>query len=230
MTIRSAIEAISYGAVPAAFLLLAVPAFAQTQDHAPVDLPAASAMTNDGRDSWTYVNPEANFTRYRTVIVEPATVYTGADAQFDGVDQDDRVKYAAMMSDALRAELAKSFASPAAPGADTLRLRMSLLGVSKTKGGIATATRVTPLGFGLSAAKSVLGKGGTFTGSVLYAVEGYDARSNALLFTAVRRKTPDPLDIPATLSTSDTVKSVARDFANSARLKLENMTGITPAP
>ncbi len=230
MTIRSAIGAISCAALPAAVLLLATPAIAQTKDHAPVDLPASSAMVHDGSDSWTYVNPDANFTSYRTVIVDPATVYAGPDAQFNDVDQGDRTKYAAMMSDALKAELAKSFAAPATPGGDTLRLRMSLLGVSKTKGGIATATRVTPLGFGLSAAKSVLGKGGTFTGSVLYAVEGYDAKSGSLLFTAVRRRTPDPLDIPATLSTTDTVKSVARDFANSARLKLENMTGVTPAP
>jgi len=231
-SLSSAIRAISCGAIPAAALLAATPALAQTQDHAPVNLPAASAMTQDktGGDSWTYVNPSASFGKYRTVIVEPATVYTGPDAQFVDVDQADRAQYAAILSDSLRSELAKSFPSPAKPGADTLVVRMSLLGASKTKGGIATATRVTPIGFGLSAAKSVLGKGGTFTGSVLMAVEAYDGKTGDLLFTAVRRRHPDPLDIPATLSTTDTVKSVARDFANSARLKLENMTGVSPAP
>ena len=228
MTIRSAIGSLSC----AAMLLISAPAFAQTQDHAPVALPAAGAMTQDkeGSDSWTYVNPATSFGKYRTVIVEPATVYTGPDAQFGDIDQADRAQYAAILSDTLRSELAKSFPSPAKPGADTLVVRMSLLGATKTKGGIATATRVTPLGFGLSAAKSVLGKGGTFTGSLLMAVEAYDGKSGDLLFTAVRRRHPDPLDIPATLSTTDTVKSVARDFANSARLKLENMTGASPAP
>jgi hypothetical protein len=91
------------------------------------------------------------------------------------------------------------------------------------------ATRVTPLGFGLSAAKSLLGKGGSFTGSVLFAVEAYDGRSGTLLLTAVRRRTPDPLDIPATVSTTATVEAVARDFAESARKRLENMTGIASA-
>jgi hypothetical protein len=232
MTIRSAMGTIAHAAMPAAILLLSTTAAAQTKDNAPVALPAASAMTQDkrGSESWTYVNPAANFTKYRTVIVEPATVYTGPDAQFDDVDQADRTRYAAMMSDALRNELATSFPAPARPGADTLRVRMSLLGVDKTKGGVATATRVTPLGFGLSAAKSLLGKGGTFTGSVLYAVEAYDGQSGNLLFTAVRRLGPDPLDIPATLSTTDTVKAVARDFAQRALKKLQNMTGVAPAP
>lgn len=225
MTTRSAIGAISRAAIPAAILLFAPPAFARTQDQPPVDVPASAQMTQDpqGGDSWTYVNPAANFTKYRTVIVEPTTVYTGPDAQFGDIDQADRAQYAGIISDALRTGIGKSFPPPARPGADTLIVRTSLLGAKKTIGGVATATRVTPLGFGLSAAKSLLGKGGTFTGSVLLAIEGYNGKSGELLFTAVRRRTPDPLDIPATLSTTDTVKAVARDFADSAVKKLQNM-------
>ena len=71
---------------------------------------------------------------------------------------------------------------------------MTLLGAKKTAGGVATATRVTPLGFATSALKSALGKSGTLTGSILYAVEAYDARTGELLIGAVRRRTPDPLD------------------------------------
>ena len=71
-----------------------------------------------------------------------------------------------------------------------------------------------------------MGKTGTFTGSLLYSVELYDARSNELLLAAVRRRTPDPLDVPATLSTTDTVKAIAREFADGARERLEDLTGI----
>ena len=88
---------------------------------------------------------------------------------------------------------------------------------------------MTPLGFATSALKSALGKKGTLTGSVLYAVELYDAKTNELLLAAVGRRTPDPLDVPATLSTTDTIKAVARDFANSARRRLEEMTQVRPA-
>ena len=232
MTKRSAIGAFARAAAPAAILMLATPAIAQTQDHAPVDLPDAQLMTQDkaGSESWTYVNPSVNFTTYRNVIVDPTSVYTGPDAQFGDISQADRDQYAILMTDELRSEIGKSIPAPSGPpGADTLRLRVVLLGAQKTVGGVATATRATPIGLGLNAFKSLIGKKGTLTGSLLFAVEGYNGKSGELLFTAVRRRTPDPLDIPATLSTTDTVKAVARDFADAAVLKLQNMMA-APAP
>ena len=53
-----------------------------------------------------------------------------------------------------------------------------------------------------------------------------DARTNELLLAAVRRRTPDPLDVPATLSKTETVKAVAREFADGARKRLEDLTGV----
>lgn len=214
--------------LPAMVLMTAVPVSAQTEDHAPVALPGSNLMTQDkaGSESWTYAQPITRFQNYRTVIVMPTKVYSGPDAQFEGIDPADRAKYADIITQELQTEIAKSFPAPPKPQADTLRIQVTLLGGEKTKGGVATATRVTPIGLGLSAVKSALGKQGTFTGSVLYAVEAYDARSNELLLAAVRRRTPDPLDIPATLSTTDTVKAVARDFAENARKRLETLTGL----
>jgi hypothetical protein len=219
-------------ALPAVALLTAAPVYAQARDHAPVSLPSARQMTQDkaGTESWTYAQPTSRFLRYRTVIVDPTTVYQGADAQFEGIEPADRAKYAQIITDELRSEIAKTFPVPPKAQADTLRLHVTILGAEKTKGGIATATRVTPLGFATSALKSALGKSGTFTGSVLYAVELYDAKTNELLLAAVRRRTPDPLDVPATLSTTDTIKAVARDFANSARRRLEELTRANGTP
>jgi hypothetical protein len=183
-------------------------------------------MTQDkpGSESWTYAQPRSVFLKYKTVIVDPAVVYQGADAQFEGIDRADRQKFADMITRELRSEIGKSFPTPAKPQADTLRLKVTILGAQKTQGGLATATRVTPLGFATSALKSAIGKKGSYTGSVLYAVELTDARTNELLIAAVRRRTPDPLDVPATLSTTDTVKAVAREFADGARRRLEELT------
>ena len=217
------------GAAAVILMATAVPAQAQTRDHAPVALSSSSKMSQDkpNTETWTYAQPRSAFLKYRTVIVDPTVVYQGPDAQFEGIDQADRVKYAGMITDELRSEIAKTFPTPAKPQADTLRVRVTILGGKKTMGGVATATRVTPLGFATSALKSAIGKTGSFTGSLLYAVELFDAKSNELLLAAVRRRTPDPLDVPATISTTETVKSVARDFANSARERLEELTQAT---
>ena len=207
-------------------LFVAMPANSQTRDHAPVSLKSSSKMSQDapGSESWTYAQPVSVFAKYRTVIVDPTTVYQGPDAQFEGIEYADRARFADIITQELRTELAKTFPAPAGPQADTLRIKVSILGAQRTQGGLATATRVTPLGFATSAVKSALGKKGTLTGSVLFAVEVYDARTNELLIAAVRRRTPDPLDIPATLSTTDTVKAVARGFAENARKRLEELT------
>ena len=228
MTAR--VSTLRLGAVSLISLLVAAPLSAQTKDHAPTALPSASKMSQDkpGTESWTYAQPVQVFTKYRTVIVDNTTVYRGPDAQFDGIDPADREKYAGIITQELRSEIAKTFPTPARPQADTLRLKVTILGATKTKGGLATATRVTPLGFATSALKSAVGRKGSFTGSVLYSVELYDARTNELLLAAVRRRTPDPLDVPATLSTTDTVKAVAREFADGARKRLEQLTQITP--
>ena len=219
-----------YLLLSASALLIAAPAVAQTRDHAPVALQSAKRMAQDkpGTESWTYAQPVAVFQKYRTLIVDPTVVYNGADAQFDEIEYADRTKFADIITQELRSELAKSFPAPAKAQADTMRLRVTMLGAEKTIGGLATATRVTPFGFATSALKSALGKTGTMTGSVLYAVELFDARTNELLLAAVRRRTPDPLDVPATLSTTDTVKAVAREFADGARKRLEDLTGTRP--
>ena len=214
--------------IAAAMLLGAAPAFGQTEDHAPVGLKSATQMAQDkpGSESWTYAQPKSAFAKYRTVIVLPTVVYQGPDSQFDGsINAADRAKFAGIVTDELRRELNKSFPTPARAQADTLRIKVTLLGAEKTTGGVATATRVTPLGFATSAVKSALGKKGSFTGSLLYAVEVFDARSNELLLAAVRRRTPDPLDVPATLGTEETVKAVAREFADGARKRLLDLTG-----
>lgn len=210
-------------------LLLAVPiaALAQTRDHAPTSLPSSSRLKQDKArsESWTYAKPGLRLGDFRSVMIAPTVVYSGPDAQFDGVDGADRQKYARILTEALREELAKSFPIVGAPRADTLRIKITLLGADTTKGGVATATRVTPLGLAASAARSIRGKEGRFTGSLLLALELHNGRGNELQFAAVRRRSPDALDIPATVSTTETVKAIAEELAKDIRERLDRAGG-----
>jgi Protein of unknown function (DUF3313) len=211
--------------LPLTLIIASGPALAQTKDHAPAALPSSSVMTHDRGESWTYVKPKLDLHKYRSVMLEPTVVYSGADAQFDNIPRADRQRFATIVTDELRAELGKAMPLVQRAGPDTARLQVTLLGVEGTKGGLATATRVMPIGFAVSAVKSLAGKPGSLTGSMLFAVELTDATSGELEVAAVRRRTPDALDIGATLSTSDTVKSVARDFARNVSEKLAPATG-----
>ena len=206
------------------------PASAQTKDNAPVALQSSSKLSQDkaGTENWTYFKPGFDLSKYRAVTVDPTSVYKGPDAQFDGIAPADRQKFADILTTALGSELAGAYPAPAKAGPGTLRLHVTILGAKKTKGGIATATRLTTFGLATNAIKSAAGKPGTMTGSVLFAVEAFDGETGELLGAGVRRRSPDPLDIPSTLSTTDTVKAIARDFAENIRKRLEK-AGIVPA-
>lgn len=203
-------------------LLIAAPlsaAAAQTRDRAPVDLPSSSRMTHDRGESWSYFKPGLNLASYRQIIVEPTRVYDGPDAQFNDVDRPARQRYANIVTSRVRTELASRVA--ARPGAGIARLRLTLLGMDDTEGGLATATRVTPLGIASNAVRSVTGREGRLTGSMLFALELFDSRSGELLAAVVRRRAPDALDIPATLGTTETVEAIARELAQDIRQRLD---------
>lgn len=202
-----------------AFLVTA-PAAAQTQDHAPQALASAQELEHDKKESWTYIKPDLHLARYTAVQVQPTVVYRGTDAQFEDIPQEDRTMFAQLMTDALREELAKSFRLVQAPAANTMRLRMTLVGAKKTTGGVGTVSSVMPLGLVTNVVKSATGKKGTFSGSVLFAIEIFDSRSGDLLAAVVRREAPDALDIKATVSTTDTVKAVADNIAKKLRQRL----------
>src|SRR6185369_7428109 len=103
-----------------ALAFVAQQAAAQTRDHPPTSLESSSKMTKDSPDSesWTYAQPKSVFTKYRTVIVEPTRVYDGPDAQFNGIDPADPPRFAAIITQELQQELAKTFPAPAQPQAD----------------------------------------------------------------------------------------------------------------
>lgn len=187
-----------------------------------MSLPSSGAMTQDkpNSESWTYFKSGLNLARYKAAYIQPTAVYRGPDAQFDSITEEDKAKYATILSNALDVELRQSFAMAPKPGPGVLNIQMTLLGVERTKGGVATATRVTSFGLAANALKSIAGKPGTFTGSLLLAVEITDGATGELLVGAVRRRSPDALDIPATFSTTDTAKAVARDVAKRLHEKL----------
>jgi hypothetical protein len=204
--------------------LPAAPAFAQTEDHAPTALSSASRMSHDRGESWTYVRPGLDLAAFRNIMIDPVAVYTGPDAQFDDIDSAERRQYAQILDEALRRELASARPIVRRAAAGTARLRVTLIGMEKTMGGVATATRATPLGMASSVVRSVTGRGGRLTGSMLIALEMFDS-GGQLQAAIVRRREPDALDIPATLGTTETARAIARDFAKSIRDRFQGGGG-----
>ena len=199
------------------------PIFAQ----APSALRSSSKLSEDAAksDSWTYRNPQVAIAQYRRFIIQPTEVYGAPTAEWGSTTREERQKFAAYMTSALRDQIGKGYEIVQAPGPGVATMRLTLLGVKTTTKVAATATRVTPFGLALNGVKSIAGKPGSFSGSMQAAFELSDSRTGELLFAAVRRRSPDALDIESTLSTEKTVEAVADDIAASIRKGLDKANG-----
>lgn len=195
--------------------------------QAPSELESASQLTPDpGKgDSWTYRNPDAALNKYQRFLVQPTQVSADPAARWGSSSPEQRQKYAAYMTKALVREVAKGYQIVDRPGPGVAILRLTLLGVNDTVPLIATATRLTPMGFAVNGVKSLAGRKGSMTGSVHAALEISDAQSGDLLFAAVRQRAPVALDITSTLSTEKTVEAVADDIAKSVRAGIDKANG-----
>src|SRR5882762_7501931 len=79
----------------------------------------------------------------------------------------------------------------------TLRLRLTLTGASTNTPVLGPLSRFDIAGGLYNSVQAVRGGEGTFTGSVIYAVEIYDAPTNRLLSAYVTKQYPGSLNIMA---------------------------------
>ena len=186
---------------------------------APSNLGSSSQLRPDSgiRGAYIYHAPTIDTARYHRLLIEPTVVYTGPEASFPGVSDQDKQRFAQSVTDEFRKVLSARFQIADAPAADVVRVRVTLIGVKPTTGGLATATRVIPIGAAINAVRGATGMGGSLTGGIELAVEILDSQSNDLLASVVRNEAPGTFDIEATLSTNDTVSASARGAAESLR-------------
>ena len=211
----------------ALFAALTLSAPAALLAQAPSSLSSASQLEHDeGKgDSWTYRNPDVALSKYQRFIIHPTAVHSDPTAQWGKTTPEQRQKYAAYMTKALQAEVGAGYQIVDKPGPGVATLKLTLLGVSQTVPLLATASRLSPMGFAMNGIQSLRGKKGSMTGSAQMALEVTDSRNGELLFAAVRKRSPVALDIESTLSTEKTVEAVADDIAKAIRKGIDAANG-----
>lgn len=194
-------------------------ACASDREGKPTDLASSAQLQQDQnqRDKWTYRAQGIDLSKYRRFQFEPVVVYGGQDASFGNISASDRQRLAEIVGQEFARVIGEKYPVVGTAGADVARIRVTLLGVEGTVGGVATVSRLLPVGIAVNAAKGATGGSGSFTGSIEVAVEAFDSQSNELLAAGIRRATPAVYDIEATFSTAQTVRSSAYGAANTLR-------------
>ncbi|EPM46656.1 DUF3313 domain-containing protein [Pseudomonas syringae] len=152
---------------------------------------------NSGRIPFKY-STSVNWNQYDKIMLEPVVIYSGADAQFSDLERNEKTVLANDMTIKFSEALGKHFRFADTPARGTLRIRLTLTGAETTVAGLSTFSRFD-IGMGsYNLVQASRDREGTFTGSVSYAVEIYDASTSQLLESYVTRQYPKVYDISST--------------------------------
>ena len=180
---------------------------ASTQPTPYIELASSSQLRPNLQDSSGRipyrVSKSVNWRSYANVIVDPVVIYKGPDHQFEEISERDKAALADCMQVEFAEKLKTRFNLVNAAAPNTLRVHLTLTGAKTTTRGLSTFTRFDLAGGPYNIVQAIRGKEGSFTGSVTYAVEVFDATSNALLEAYVTKQYPSPMNIGASLGTLD---------------------------
>ncbi|GAE48731.1 hypothetical protein XPR_0861 [Xanthomonas arboricola pv. pruni MAFF 301420] len=156
---------------------------------------------------------EVDWSRYSSAIIEPVRIYRGPDAQFEKVSDSDKRMLAAYMQEQFNEVLEKRWRRVDEPKENTLRICITLTGAKPSKRVINTFMKMDIGGGPYNAMQAARGKEGAFTGSVSYAVEVFDARTDRLLSAYVEKQYPNAMNVKASLGAYGAAKTGIRKGA-----------------
>ncbi len=172
-----------------------------------------------GRIPYNYAT-QVDLRDYKNIIVDPVVVYRGQDSQFEEVTEADKAALAVYMQSEFEAKLRGRFRLTRDVGRDTLRLKLTLTGAKSSTRFLSTASRFDLAGAPYNLVQAARGKEGAFTGSVMYAVELYDASTNQLVNAYVTKQYPGPYNLGASLGLMDASKAGVRNGADALLAQL----------
>lgn len=151
-----------------------------------------------GRIPYSYAEP-TNWHDYDRIIVDPVAIYRGADNQFGDMSDDDKRTLADYMRFKFSEKLEARFALVNDVAPRTLRLKLTLTGAENNSAVVSTVVKFDLAGGLYNGVQAVRGREGMMTGSVIYAVELFDASSNRLLASYITKQYPGAMNIGATI-------------------------------
>ncbi len=148
----------------------------------------------------------ANWAGYSKVIIDRVDIYQGPDNQFGDMSVTDKAALAQYMQEQFAIALGKRFTITNMPGADTLRVKLTLTG-AETTGLIGIFAHIDMAGNLYNGIQAVRGKEGLNTGWVMYAVEVSNSTTGKLLEAFEEKQYPNAFNIAAAFGSLSAAKT-----------------------
>lgn len=185
----------------AAVLALALASCATTTEQARV-APASGFLGNyselepgrDGQPLLLYISPEADFSRYSQILIDPVSVWREGQSNLAKLPPEDAQHLAHYLATALARELGREFEVVKSPGPDALRFRAAITEARGSRVVLDLASTVLPPARVLSEVKRLATGTHAFVGRAGLELEVSDSTTGERLIAAVDersgRKTP----------------------------------------
>jgi uncharacterized protein DUF3313 len=151
-----------------------------------------------GRIPYRY-STTVEWRNYNKVLIEPVVIYRGPDQQFGDMSEADKASLASYMQTQFAEKLSHRFTLVNHRAPNALRVRLTLTGAAINMPVLGTLSRFDVAGMVYNGVQTVRDGEGSLTGSVIYAVEIFDAATSRLLGAFVTRQYPSPYNIKASV-------------------------------
>lgn len=159
-----------------------------------------SPNANGPPGTLVYRSPTLQKGQYKSLLVESAEVYRGADADFGKTSEEDKTRLAGeITTDFTNALTKRKYPLTHDTGPGVVRLHLTLAGVKGSQPVAATLLRLTPLGLTLSAAETAGDRSPVFVGSVTISGKLIDAQTGEVLAAFMATESPIALDVTSGL-------------------------------
>ena len=159
---------------------------------------APNPSDRSGRIPYRY-STDVDWRAYNKVMLDPVVIYRGPDQQFGELSGTDKAALANYMRTRFAKELGSRFAIASQRGPNTLRVRLTLTGAVANTPVLGTLSRFDVAGLVYNGVQTARDGEGSLTGSVIYAVEIFDAANSRLLSAFVTKQYPNPYDVKASV-------------------------------
>ena len=208
-----------------AIVCTAMTACATTQPVPYSGIPSSSLLQpaphdESGRIPYAY-SGDVDWLAYSGTLVEPVAIYGDADAQFEKIDEQEKLDLARYMYTEFRTALNQRFPIAGQQGPGILRVRLTLTGAKPNKAVLSTFTKFDMAGLPYNTVQSLRGKEGLLSGSVSYAVEVSDSVTGEVLLAYVTKQYPNAMNVKASIGALSAARTGIRKGAGELLARMQ---------
>lgn len=139
-----------------------------------------------------YINPEARFSKYDAIMLDPVTVYAVADSDLHSMSADEQTQKLKPLVDyldaTLREQLSEDYRLTDRAGPGTIRLRVAITEAESAMILLDTVSTVVPAGIAVSVLEQAVTGKGAFVGDAGIEAELLDSQTGERLAAGVDRR------------------------------------------